>query len=243
MENSMKISILYENDDFVAINKPVGLVVHGDGKREEETLVDWILEKYPEIKDVGEPIVMTDSAIINRPGIVHRIDKETSGALIIAKNNKSYQYLKEQFQNKEVHKKYNAFVYGELKDEEGIINRPIGRSKNDFRLWSAQRGARGTMREAETYYTVLKKGGGFSYIEVIPKTGRTHQIRVHFKAIHYPIVCDRLYAPKKPCGLGFNRLALHASEITFTNLNGEKIIIKAPFPKDFIDAVANMNSL
>lgn len=242
----MEISILYEDNDFVAINKPTGLVVHGDGKREEETLVDWILKKYPNSKDVGEPIKLVINnceLIIDRPGIVHRIDKETSGVLVIAKNDKAYQFLKEQFQNREVQKKYNTFVYGELKDEEGIINRPIGRSKNDFRLWSAQRGVRGIMREAETYYTVLKKGGGFSYLEVIPKTGRTHQIRVHFKAIHYPIVCDRLYAPKKPCGLGFNRLALHASEITFTNLENKKITVKAPLPKDFTDAVANIDSL
>ncbi|MCR4334445.1 MAG: RluA family pseudouridine synthase [Patescibacteria group bacterium] len=239
----MQIPILYEDNDYVAINKPSGLVVHADGRSDNYTLTDWILEKYPEIKDVGEPIVTTDGKIINRPGIVHRIDRETSGVLIIAKNKKAHQYLKEQFQNREVQKKYNAFVYGELKDEDGIISRPIGRSKNDFRLWSAQRGARGLMREAETYYTVLNKGDGFSYIEVLPKTGRTHQIRVHFKAIHYPVVCDRLYAPKRPCGLGFSRLALHASKISFTNIEGKKIVIEAPLPEDFSNAIANMKSL
>lgn len=243
----MNIEILYEDKNFVAVNKPVGLVVHADGKREGETLVDWILEKYPETKDVGEPVTLADGKIIARPGIVHRIDKETSGVLLIAKNNEAHAYLKAQFQNREVKKIYHTFVYGILKDDDGIIDRPIGRSKNDFRLWSAMRGARGEMREAETWYTVLTRGetdeGRFTYVEVIPKTGRTHQIRVHFKSIHYPIVCDKLYAPNHPCALGFNRLALHAKSVTFKTMDGKNVIVEAPLPPDFTEAVANIRPI
>ena len=234
------LQILYEDKDYVAVNKPAGLIVHPDGKREARTLTDWILEKYPETRDVGEPIQTADGALIHRPGIVHRLDKDTSGVVVVAKNAAAHAHLKSQFQNREVEKKYHAFVYGELKDDEGTIDRPIGRSKNDFRLWSAQRGARGVMRDAETRYTVLARGGGYSFVEVIPKTGRTHQIRVHFKAIHYPIVCDSLYAPKRPCALGFSRLALHSSELRFTALGGKKVTVEAPFPADFEAAVAHI---
>ena len=109
----MKIPILYEDKDVVVINKPAGLIVHpdGKGKRREETLVNWILKKYPKIKNVVEPLVLDDGTEVARPGIVHRIDKDTTGALIIAKSKTAYEFLKEQFQERKVHKVYNAFVY------------------------------------------------------------------------------------------------------------------------------------
>ncbi|MDE1988808.1 MAG: RNA pseudouridine synthase, partial [Patescibacteria group bacterium] len=133
------------------------------------------------------------------------------------------------------------FVYGEMKDDEGIIDRPIGRSKKDFRQWSAQRGARGMMREAITHYKVMARNRGFSFVEAIPKTGRTHQIRVHFKAINHPIVSDSLYAPKKEKALGFERLALHAYSIEFNSLDEKKIKVEAPYPEDFKKALKLMN--
>ncbi len=230
----MNIPIIYEDADYVAINKPAGLVVHHDGKTETEVLTDWILEKYPATKDVGEPIVTTQHGTIVRPGIVHRIDKETSGVLIIAKTQEAHAALKEQFQDRLVKKSYLTFLYGEMEEEEGVIDRPIGRSRKDFRMWSAQRGARGEMREAETAYTVLKRGNGFSYVEANPKTGRTHQIRVHFKAINHPVVADKLYAPNHQGGLGFKRLALHAASVEFALLNGKKVKVEAPLPEDFV---------
>ncbi|MBM2817597.1 MAG: hypothetical protein HW401_187 [Parcubacteria group bacterium] len=233
-----KITVLYEDDDAIAINKPAGLVVHSDGKREETTLTDWIDKNYPESKGVGEPLILSNSDVIERSGIVHRIDRETSGIMLIAKNQLAFLSLKKQFQDRAVNKIYHAFVYGEMKDDEGVINRPIGRSKKDFRQWSAQRGARGAMREAVTHYRVIAKGGGFSFVEAIPKTGRTHQIRVHFKAINYPIVSDSLYAPKKEKALGFDRLALHSHSIEFDLLNGKRIKIIAPHPDDFKRALS-----
>lgn len=237
-----KITVLYEDNDVVVISKPAGLVVHSDGKREEDTLTDWIDENYPESKGVGEPLTLSNSDVIERSGIVHRIDRETSGVMLIAKNQASFLHFKKQFQDRLVGKIYHAFVYGEMKDDDGIIDRPIGRSKKDFRQWSAQRGARGMMREAVTHYKVVTRSGGFSFVEVTPKTGRTHQIRVHFKAINHPIVSDSLYAPKKEKALGFERLALHAYSIEFNSVGGKKIKVTASYPEDFEKALKIINT-
>ncbi len=236
-----KIRVLYEDDDVIVINKPAGLIVHADGKREEPVLTDWIEKNYPESKGVGEPLTLSNSEVIERSGIVHRIDRETSGVMLIAKNQLAFLFLKKQFQDRAISKIYHAFAYGEMKEDEGVINRPIGRSKKDFRQWSAQRGARGAMREAVTHYRVMTRNGGFSFVEAIPKTGRTHQIRVHFKAINHPIVSDSLYAPKKEKGLEFERLALHAYSIEFNLLDGKRIKIIAPHPEDFERAFKIMN--
>ncbi len=235
----MNISILYEDSDVIAINKPSGLLVHSDGRGNEETVIDWILEKYPEVEEVGETQIMSDGSIIVRPGIVHRLDAETSGVLLIAKTEDGFADLKAQFQTRSIKKEYRAFVYGVMKKDHEIINRPIGRSKSDIRLYSAQRGARGTLREAITEYTVLKRGKEYTYLSLSPHTGRTHQLRVHMKAVNYPIVCDRLYAAKYPRALGFERLALHALSITFQTLHGEQMTIEAPFPDDFRKAITS----
>ncbi len=244
--NNMNPTILYEDDDVVAINKPSGLVVHSDGKTAEPTLVDWIFQKYlqqyPEIKEVGEPWVKPDGETILRSGIVHRLDRETSGVMLIAKTQQSFENLKKQFQNHEVKKIYHAFVFGQMKTMQGTIDRPIGRSAQDFRMWSAQRGARGEMREAITDYKVLDSKDDYSFVEVSPKTGRTHQIRVHFKAINYPLVADSLYAPDRENTLGFKRLALHSYQITFTDLGGKSHTVVAPYPEDFIHGISVLQS-
>ncbi len=220
MENIFeKIKIIYEDNDVLAISKPKGLIVHSDGKRDEKTLVDWILEKYPEIKEVGEPMVINTGEIIFRPGIVHRLDKDTSGVLLIAKNQNSFEDLKRQFKERETQKTYRAFIYGNVRYDEKTINTPIGRSKNDFRRWATTREIRGEAREAETQYKALIKTDKFSYIEVYPKTGRTHQIRVHMKYDNHPLVADHLYAGKNfdrenpEKNLFFETQALHAYKI------------------------------
>ncbi len=232
----MNIPVLYEDADTLAVNKPSGLVVHRDGRTNELTLADWISETHPGIVGVGEPLILSDGTRIDRPGIVHRLDRETSGVLIIAKNQESFLRLKEQFQTRRVAKTYHAFVHGELRSASGVVERPIGRSASDFRKWSAQRGARGELREATTEYTVLARGKGFSFVEVRPKTGRTHQIRVHFKAVNHPVVCDPLYGGKLGCGLGLTRLALHASRIEWGSASGERIVVDSPLPEDFVRA-------
>lgn len=236
-----QIQIIYEDDNFVAIDKPVGLVVHSDGKTEETSVADWVLQKYPHIGEVGEPWKTPEGLLIPRPGIVHRIDRETSGALLICKNQNAFEFMKSKFKNREVSKSYFAFVYGEMKDSRGVIDRPIARSRKDFRLWSAQRGARGVEREAITEFVVIERGNGFSFLEVKPKTGRTHQIRVHLKAVNHPIICDKLYAPKRQAELGFKRLALHAARISFENQNKVLIVIEAPMPEDFRLALSSLS--
>jgi 23S rRNA pseudouridine1911/1915/1917 synthase len=234
----MEIPLLFENDDVLVINKPAGLMVHGDGKSTKQTLVDWILEKYPAIKGVGEA-----QGGIERPGIVHRLDEDTSGALVIAKTPEAFEYLKAQFKDRHTQKEYHAFVWGHFKEGEGVIDVPIGRSAGDFRRWHAGRGTRGEVREALTRWQAVnqfadEQGELFSFMHLFPKTGRTHQLRVHMKYLQRPIVADGLYGPSKPLALGFERLALHARNLTFTLLNGQEMTIQAPYPKDFEGALA-----
>jgi len=235
------IEILFENKDLLVINKPAGLVVHADGRTEEKTLVDWILSKYPEIKEVGEPTMLTSGTVLYRPGIVHRLDRDTSGVMVIAKTQNQFMDLKRQFQERETAKIYRAFVYGNVKEDDGIIDRPISRSRKDFRLWSAQRGGRGEARHAVTHFKVIGRGDDVTYIEAIPKTGRTHQIRVHFKAINHPIVADVLYAPKRDSLLSFKRLALHSHSLTIIMQDNKEMTFVAPLPADFKKAEELLN--
>jgi len=234
----MNPEIIFENEDYLIINKPAGLVVHYDGKTKEPSVADWVKKHYPELENVGEPLILENGQRINRPGIVHRLDRETSGVLVIAKNQKSFLHLKEQFKQGEVRKTYQAFVYGSVSEKEGEISLPIGRSKKDFRRRSTGPGTRGTLRPAVTHFKTLKVGSGYSYLELSPRTGRTHQIRVHLKSINHPIVGDKLYAPYRPAALGFSRLALHALSIEFKDQAGKTISAQAPFPGDFTVAKA-----
>ncbi len=253
-----EVEILYEDTDCVVVNKPAGLMVHPDGRDKGPFLTDWVRSMFPDAVNVGEHTRALDGSDILRPGIVHRLDRETSGALIIAKTAEGHASLKKQFQDRTVTKKYLAFVWGEVDEEFGTIDRPIGRSSSDFRKWSAQRGARGEMRDAETYWTRVAtvvidpvkagipvgeethtgKDEKFSLLEVEPKTGRTHQIRVHLTAVNHPVVGDTLYGPKRPMALGFTRTALHARSIQFETIAGKKVKIECPLPQDFMGACA-----
>ncbi len=222
-------TIIYEDQDILVLDKPSGLMVHKDGKSEEYVLTDWILENYPEIQGVGEPLVIRNAKeemVIDRPGIVHRLDKETSGVIIVAKHQKAHEFLKTQFQDRLTEKTYLAVVWGNFKEDEGRIDVPIGKSRNDFRQWQAGGNARGVLREAETSFRVLNRiqegGEHFCLCEVRPKTGRTHQIRVHMKYLHHPLVGDTLYAKGRPLVLGFSRLALHAWKLSVLLPNGKR---------------------
>ncbi len=194
--SKMKIGVLYEDKDILVLNKPAGLITHPDGRTDEPSLSDWLAKNYPETKGVGEILNYEDGRTIEKWGIVHRLDRDTSGAIIVVKNHEAFLNLKKQFQSRQVRKIYHAFISGELKKDEGEIDRPIGRSRKDPRLWSAQRGAKGVMRDALTLYKVLWRGKGLSFAEIEPKTGRTHQIRVHLASIGHPIVGDTLYGKK-----------------------------------------------
>ena len=230
----MKIKILYEDKNILAIDKPAG------------ALVDLIAKMYPKFI------------------LVHRLDKETSGVLLLAKNKKAHQFLKEQFQARTIKKVYLTIVNGWVKNDRGIINKPIGRSPKDFRRHSAGRGARGELREAETFWKVLKrlilpldpsfikegetsldKGrqeGLFTVLEVRPKTGRTHQIRVHMKYLNHPVVGDELYNPNGLLLQKKGRMMLHARSIEFQNLKGENVKIESSLPKEFNDLLKSSDS-
>lgn len=231
----MEIPIVYEDADVVVINKPSGIMTHPDGHSTEETVSDWFAARYPDSKEVGELQRLPDGTEIARPGIVHRLDRDTSGVLILAKTAAAHAFLKETFQNRDAHKTYLAFTYGVPKERKGTIEFSIGRSRKDFRLRSAQPKAKGTLREAITKYEVLSEddSGKFGFLKVMPETGRTHQIRVHLKAIHTPIVCDSLYAPNHAPALGLHRLGLHAYQLSLPLPSGERMVFTAPIPEDF----------
>ena len=233
--------VIYEDADIIVVDKPAGMSVHADGKNTDPTLIDWLLSKFPEIRDVGEPQKLGGGAEAPRPGIVHRIDRETSGVLVVARNLTTYERMKKKFARREVQKTYRTFVYGAVLDDRGIIDKPIGRARGSSSRHSVK-DMHGTMREAQTAFRTIGRSSGkgdevTSYLEVFPKTGRTHQIRVHLASIHHAVVCDRVYSPKQESRLGFHRLALHALSLSFMHPStGKKVLFEAPLPPDFVEA-------
>ncbi len=220
----MKNFILYEDKNIIIVNKPAGLIVHPLKRLEEKSLVRIILKHYPLIKEVGENPL--------RPGIVHRLDKDTSGLIVIAKNNLTYQWLKEQFCQRKVKKIYLALVIGRVKNNKGIVIRRIGRSKRSNKQSIFQKSLF-KAKEAITKYEVIKRFRNYTLLKVIPKTGRTHQIRVHLAAIGHPIAGDQKYKFKRQSSLlGLKRLFLHASQLEFRMFDGQKMSFKTALPED-----------
>lgn len=227
----MDLPILYEDSDVVAVAKPAGLITHSDGRTKEETAEDWFNARYPEAAALS-------SAEVRGAGYVHRLDRDTSGVLVFAKNAPAYEFLRTAFHDRDVQKTYLAFVYGAPKEKRGVIDFDIGRSRRDFRLRSAQPKAKGKMREALTRYEVVGETEDAALLKVSPETGRTHQIRVHLKAIHHPIICDPLYAPNHKPMLGITRLGLHAYQLDFPLPAGGRATVTAPLPSDLASAFA-----
>lgn len=240
----MSPTIVFEDEDVLVINKPAGLIVHSDGRTAEPSVADWVVSHYPNMAGVGEPWMSPQGEVIDRPGIVHRLDRTTSGVMIIAKTQAAYEFLKAQFQDRTTEKVYRAFVYGSPKKDAGTIEAEIARVRSTPPRWSATlKGVVNKKRAAVTDWRVLKRGvtpdgEPVSVIEARPKTGRTHQIRVHLKALGYPIICDPLYAPTKRCLLGLGRVALHAAELTINLPSGERRTFVAPVPEDMAAAEA-----
>ena len=233
--------IVYEDESVVVINKPYGMLVHEDWvSGTEGTVVEWFLNRTPEALNVGEKTEKPDGTKLERSGIVHRLDRETSGVMILAKTEEAHAFLKAQFHDRLAKKEYRAFVYGRIHDKWGTINRPIGRKAGDLKRRSAERGAKGTLREAITHFERIGVGEyeneNFSYLKLMPQTGRTHQLRVHLRAIDRPIVCDELYAEykiSKSNNLGLTRLALHSHVLDITLPNGQRSRFIAPLPHEF----------
>lgn len=232
----MEPRVLFENADVLVIDKPAGLIVHSDGRTEEPSVASWVVEKYPSMAGVGEPWTSPQGNVIDRPGIVHRLDRTTSGVLILAKTPAAYTFLKQQFQDRTTEKEYRALVYGHPKEDSGRIEKEIVRIKSVPPRWGVSRGEENKKRAAITDWKVLRRfevqGERVSLLSVFPKTGRTHQIRVHLKAIGYPIVSDHLYADGRVSVGGLTRPGLHAYALTITLPSGERTQFVAPVPTD-----------
>ena len=205
-----KINILYENKEFLVINKPAGLLAHSTKYQKIDTLSDWLIEFYPEIKMIGNK---------DRPGIVHRLDKEVSGIMVIAKILEMYQHLIGEFKNRKIKKEYIALVYGSPSEERGEINLPLGRTKKGKIVAVTYRRKIKHEKQALTKYKIIQRFENFTLLQVLPLTGRTHQIRVHLKAIGCPIVGDQRYGKLKnkkiEINKELNRIFLHASYLGF----------------------------
>ena len=245
MENN--IEILYEDSDVCVVNKPAGLIVHSDGRTEEPSLAEWFLSKYPESRDVGDPWVSPQGETILRPGIVHRLDRTTSGVMILAKTKSAHEFLKLQFQDRSTKKEYKAFVYGCPKEKSGVIEAEIVRIRSKPPRWGVERKNESKKhREAITNWEVLSCGVDkktdtpVAVLSVKPKTGRTHQIRVHLKHLGYPVLCDHLYAKTKPCILGFDRPALHAFRLSIDLPTVGRKTFEADLPEDFEFAIKEL---
>jgi len=227
----MEPEIISETNDYLVINKPAGLLVHGGIGIVGETLVDWLVKKYPDIKNVGE-----DPA---RPGIVHRLDRDVSGLMVICKNQETYDNLKVQFQDRSIKKEYTALVYGKILKDEDEIDFPIKRATAGFKMAAVPKNFShhndDKIRHAITHLEVIKKMVNYTLIKLNIKTGRTHQIRVHLFAYGHPIVGDNLYCTRitklKNLKNNLNRVFLASTELEFNDLKGERQKFQAPMPE------------
>jgi len=242
------IKVIFENDDFLAINKPAGLLVHQIPGGKGLTLVDWLKEKYPFIESVGENPSASSGQVNLRPGIVHRLDRETSGVMVIAKNNETFFYLKKLFQEKKINKGYLTLVSGVFQVKSGIIDAPIGRIISSTKRSVLAKKMK-DLKEARTDYKVLKNfpgssNSGFSLLEVYPKTGRTNQIRVHLQSIHHPIIGDDVYGFKKvEAPTGLKRMFLHAYFLELPLKEGNVLRLEADLPDDLKNVLINLGGL
>jgi len=235
----MDIKVIYEDNDLLVVDKPAGIVVFPENeslKSEEKTLIDYLIEKYPELKSAGEA---------PRYGIVHRLDKDTSGVLLVAKTTETLKFLQNQFINRGVEKKYICLVEGSLKDDFGGINTLIARSSGDPRkqtVYKIGEPAPKSAREAVTEYKVLKRYQDYTLLEVEIKTGRRHQIRCHFSYLQHPVAGDKLYGfknSKAPEGL--TRQFLHAKYLKIKLPNGEIKEFESELPEELQKVLKLLN--
>lgn len=229
-----KLKIINETKDYVVIDKPAGLIVHGGSGIMEPTLTDVLEQQYSDIKKVGDDPM--------RPGIVHRLDKEASGVMVVAKNNQTFEYLKNQFQKRHIYKNYIALVYGAINKDHDEISFPISRSAKGYKM--AAHAANQDGRRALTEFQIKQAFINYTLLDVKIKTGRTHQIRVHLSAYGHPIVGDELYGTRKTKEqnkkLDLQRLFLHAWQLGFTDLQGEEQIFESELPDELQKFLQNI---
>jgi len=225
LPEDVPLDIIYEDDDLLVVDKPAGLTVHPVPGHPGHTLVNALLAHFPHLADTGDAL---------RPGIVHRLDKDTSGVMLVAKTGKARADLAGQFKSHTVSKAYMALVKGRLTLEEGIIEAAMGRDPRNRKKMAVVEGG----REASTEYQVIKYIGGYTLLEVRPRTGRTHQIRVHLGAIGFPVAGDKIYGVKVPF---LSRQFLHACRLGFSlPATGEYIEFKSELPEDLEQALEDI---
>lgn len=228
---NIPLEVLYEDNDIIVVNKPKGMVVHPANGNPDGTLVNAIMAICKDsLSGIGGEI---------RPGIVHRLDKNTSGAIIIAKNDKAHIALSNQLKNHEIKKTYFALVRGIVKESNATINMPIARSKNDRKKMAVDKNG----KEAITHFKVLERFDDCTLLEVNIETGRTHQIRVHLSHIGYPIIGDDVYSNGKN-RWNVKGQCLHAKSLDFKHpITGKQIHIEAPLPKYFTDILKELECI
>ena len=227
--------IIFEDENYLIINKPIGLLVHPTEKNETNTLVDWLLKKYPSMEKVGEQKY--------RIGIIHRLDRDVSGVMIVAKTNDAFFHLKDQFKRRQVKKEYWALAYGQFGQDEGEIDLPIGRNKDGQFVAHPRLGKEkfaDSDKIAKTRYHVIERIKNYTLLKINILTGRTHQIRAHLFAIGHPILGDKIYKPKRKIFIFFQRkirvvdpgrLFLHSEKIGFYDLNNQWREFESPLPE------------
>jgi len=219
---NIPLNIVYEDADLLVVDKPPGLTVHPAPGSPRHTLVNAVIARYPHLARMGDSL---------RPGIVHRLDRDTSGLLVVARNEAARLNLVEQFRSRSVVKAYTVLVKGKLTPEQGIIEAAIGRDPANRQRMAVVSGG----REARTGYRVMKYLDGYTLLEVMPETGRTHQIRVHLAAIGYPVVGDGVYGVKSPY---LSRQFLHASRLGFRlPSSGDYVEFRSELPEDLAEAL------
>ena len=220
----MNLEVIYEDADIIVVNKPSGMVVHPSAGNMTGTLVNGLAHQIKDLSGIGGVL---------RPGIVHRIDKDTSGLLMVAKNDIAHESLANQLREKTVRREYIALVHGELGHEKGIIEAPIARDPKDRKRMAVVEGG----KQAVTHFEVLKRFADFTLLKCILETGRTHQIRVHMRYIDHPLAGDEMYGPRKTLKTGYGQL-LHAKLIGFEHpTTGEQMTFNSDLPDYFVDAV------
>ena len=230
------VEVLHEDSDIIVVSKPAGMVVHPGAGVTGGTLVNALVYMCGDLSGIGGEM---------RPGIVHRLDKETSGVMVVAKNDRAHRSLSGQFKSRETEKEYVAVVSGEMKKGSGVFDSPIGRSpSNRVKMTSFVRAA----RDAETRWEVIERLRGATLVSVRPKTGRTHQIRVHFSENGFPVLADKVYGGKKSRlknsglpGVSIKRHALHARSLGFIHpATGKRIELSAEIPEDMASVIDSL---
>jgi len=221
---SVPLDIVFEDDDLIVINKPAGMVVHPAHGHKAGTLVNALLSRYPDLAEMAQ----ADTGSVERPGIVHRLDRDTSGLIIVARTPLALKHLRRQFKARTVEKIYLALVFGEPKAPEGVIDVPLGRDPRHRQKFAP----RADGKAARTHYRLLEEFAGYSLLEIGLETGRTHQIRVHLAWLKCPVVGDTVYGRKKN-SLGLKRQFLHAHRLSFLHpRTGEPLHLEAPLDEE-----------